>query len=219
MSNQQIVPRVDPEEEELRKERREGRRLRRKQQRRARIILWSTISLSVLLLLVIGFFYLQIQNILAINSAYPPINGITCDSTQHTNYHIHAHVTVYIDGKIVPIPLGIGIASDNSCFYWLHTHTADGIIHIEAAQPSSNLALDDFLTVWHAGFAKLGFPQQLLQTSGWKIFVNGKAFSGTVASPLNTEVPMHSHDAITLEYGAPTPPPDKFYAFPADLPT
>ena len=82
MSSQQIVPRVDPEEEELRKERREGRRLRRKQQRRARIILWSTISLSVLLLLVIGFFYLQIQNILAINTAYPPINGITCDSPQ-----------------------------------------------------------------------------------------------------------------------------------------
>ena len=83
MNSQQIVPRAGLEEEELRKERRAARRLRRRQQRRARIILWSTISLSALLLLVIGFFYLQIQNILAINAinaAYPPINGITCDN-------------------------------------------------------------------------------------------------------------------------------------------
>jgi hypothetical protein len=66
-----------------------------------------------------------------VNAAYPPIDGIYCDALEQTAYHIHAHLTIYMNGKQVAIPQGIGIASDQSCFYWLHTHTSDGVIHIE----------------------------------------------------------------------------------------
>ncbi|HVB74828.1 MAG TPA: hypothetical protein VNE38_14840 [Ktedonobacteraceae bacterium] len=218
MYSQQLIPRTNPEDEALRQERRAVRLRRRKQRRRARIILWSTISLSVILLLAIGYFYLQIQQISTIETNYPPINGVSCYSTEQTNFHIHAHVSIYINGKQIPIPQGVGIGANNICYYWLHTNTSDGIIHIAAPQQASNLALDDFLTIWDVGFAKLGFPQQLTLTTGWKIFVNGKAITTTVTSPLTTEVPMHSHDAITLEYGSNNPPPDQSYAFPANLP-
>lgn len=214
MSTQQLMPRTDPEQEELRQERRAARMLRRKQQHRARILLWSAISACVLLLGLTGFIYLQIQNLLPKNNPYPPISGISCDPTQQNGYHIHVHFTIYINGKLVTIPAGIGIAPDNSCFYWMHTHTDDGIIHIEAPQQLHNLALDDFMTLWQQGFANLNFPPQMTQSTGWQIFVNGKPFNGVVTSPLYTEVTLHSHDAITLEYGSPNPPPDKFYAFP-----
>jgi hypothetical protein len=211
------TPQIHPEEELLRQERRTLRQQRRKQQRRARLLLWSTISACVILLGLIGFVYWQIQTI-ASRPYYAPINGVSCDSMEQGGFHIHAHLTVYINGKRVAIPKGIGIAPNGSCFYWLHTHTADGIIHIEAPQQLHNLALDDFLTIWQQGFSQLGFPQELTQTTGWKIFINGKPFKGSVTSPLTTEVPLASHDAVTLEYGSNNPPPDVFYQFPANLP-
>jgi hypothetical protein len=216
MNRQQFIPPISPEEEVLRQERRENRAIRRKQQRRVHLSVWASIAMSVLLLLAMGFFFLQVQRTLSI---YQPINGISCDSVQHNNYHIHVHITIYINGKPIAIPQNIGIAPDGSCFYWLHTHDATGVIHIEAPQQESGLAVDDFVAVWQGGFSALGFPPQLTVATGWKFFANGKPFISTGNAPLHTEIVFHSHDAITLEYGSPNPPPDMFYAFPANLPT
>jgi len=215
MNRQQIIP--QPEEEAFRQERREYRAIRRKQQRRARISVWASISISALLLLAMGFFYLQVQHTTSIATLHPPISGISCDSMEQNGYHIHVHFRIYINGKELTIPTGIGVPTDGSCLYWMHTHTDDGIIHIEAPQKLHNLALDDFMTVWQEGFATLNFPQEMLQPSGWQIFVNGKPFNGVVKSPLLTEVALQPHDAITMEYGSPNPPPDVSYAFPAGL--
>ena len=213
-----LLPQNDLEQEETRQERKAARMQRRKQRRRARAILAATLGSTTLLLGLMGFIFLQIQSRLAYNAAYPPINGETCDSTMHGAYHIHIHLSIYINGKLAPIPQGIGIATDGSCFYWMHTHSSDGIIHIEAPANLPNVALDDFLTIWHDGFARLDFPPQLTQQTGWKIYINGKPFAGTVTSPLTTEVPLASHDLVTLDYGTHNPPPDTIYAFPPDLP-
>ena len=223
MSSQQILPRVSPEEEELRRERRDARLMRRRQQRRARISLWATIGVTVLLLASIGYFYLQIQDQLAYNALFPPINSMNCDSGEQSGYHIHVHLTIYINGKqaIMPPGVGIGITPGTSkinCYYWMHTHTADGILHIEEPQQIPGLALDDFLAVWQQKFASLNFPAQMTQSTGWSIWVNGSPFNGVVTSPLHTEVRFQSHDAITLEYGKPNPAPDISYAFPSNLP-
>lgn len=218
MSSKQEMPEMYTQDEELRQERRQTRMQRRKHRQRARIILRATIGSSVLLLVLMGFIFLHLQTILASNSAYPPINGVSCDAGQDA-YHIHIHLTIYINGKRVTIPQNIGIASDGSCFYWMHTHTDDGIVHIEAPQKLHNLALDDFLTIWHDGFAKLNFPPELTQSTGWKIYVNGQPFADIVTSPLTTEVPLATHDIVTLEYGTPGPKPDdaSTYQFPANL--
>ena len=217
MNSQQVIPRISPEEEALRQERRENRQVRRRQQHRARLSVAASLGVSLLLLLVMGFAYLQIQHAVSLNTLHPPISGLSCESAQQNGYHIHVHFTIYINGKALTIPAGIGIPSDGSCFYWMHTHTDDGIIHIEAPQKLHNLALDDFMTLWQQGFANLNFPPQMTQSSGWQIFVNGKPFNGVVTSPLYTEVTFQPHDAVTMEYGSPNPPPDTFYAFPAGL--
>ena len=60
-------------------------------------------------------------------------------------YHVHAHLQVFVDGQPRVLPAGIGIPQPVSqqtpegpfvgsgrCFYWMHTHTTDGIIHIES---------------------------------------------------------------------------------------
>ncbi len=219
MNNVQTIPQppTEPDEEAVRIERRVVRGERRKQHRIARTLLVATLSGTVVLLGLMGFIYLQIQNMVNINTLYPPINAVPCASGMSINYHIHVHVSIYIDGKAVTIPQGIGIGANTMCYYYMHTHTGDGIVHIEAPAKASNLALDDFLTIWYRGFSKLNFPQQLNQQSGWTIYINGKLFPGVVTSPLNTEVPLSAHDAVTLEYGSHNPPPVKSYAFPTGL--
>src|SRR6202000_3356952 len=73
------------------------------------------------------------------------LDGIQCQATEQVAYHVHAHLAIYVDGALRPAPIGIGIvppqieqsaagpfASASKCYYWLHTHTNDGIIHIES---------------------------------------------------------------------------------------
>jgi hypothetical protein len=218
LSGKPTISGINRAEEHTHSERREARMKQRKRRKRARFILWGTIACSLLLIGIMGYTFLRIQADPINDMAYPPINNIPCDAAQNA-YHIHIHLTIYINGKLMTIPKNIGIASDGSCFYWMHTHTSDGIIHIEAPQKQSNLALDDFLTIWHVGFEKLNFPLELTQPTGWRIFVNGQPFQGNVSAPLYTEVPLSSHDIVTLEYGTPDPNPDdaSTYQFPPNL--
>ncbi len=217
MSSQHLIPpHVDPAEEEQRLERRAARMVRRKQHRRARLILWGTISTSVLLLGTIGYLYLQILGALAAPapSTYQAINNITCDSAMQSSYHVHVHLSIYVRGRSVTVPQGIGIGTNPGCFYWLHTHTSNGIIHVEAPAKSASLTLNSFLTIWHDGFASLNFPPELNQASGWKIYLNGQQLPAT--TPMTAAIPLLSHGLITLEYGTPNLPPDmpNGYQFP-----
>jgi hypothetical protein len=214
---QQLMPPNIPEQEDLRQQRRDARMQRKRQRRKARILLTSTVTTCVVLIGLLAFFFLRLQSVL--NPTYPAINTITCDSTMHDTYHIHVHLTIYINGNPVSIPQGIGIAPNGSCYYWLHTHSSDGIIHVEAPSTSQTwLALDDFIAVWHNGFSNLSFPPQLEQP-GWKLYLNGQPFIATT-TPAKAEIRFRSHNVITLEYGTPYQPPDTptTYHFPANLP-
>src|SRR5258708_31420502 len=41
---------------------------------------------------------------------YPPVDNISCDNGEHSNYHIHAHSTIYINRTPAPVPGQIRIA-------------------------------------------------------------------------------------------------------------
>ena len=89
------------------------------------------------------------------------VDGITCGPTEQLVYHIHAHLAVFKNGQAYTLPAGVGIpgshavntnqgpiASGGSCIYWLHTHTTDGVIHIES--PSKKIyTLGNFFDEWH----------------------------------------------------------------------
>ncbi len=38
-----------------------------------------------------------------------PVDGIGCNANEQVNYHIHAHLTVYVNGLLRPIPAGVGL--------------------------------------------------------------------------------------------------------------
>ena len=89
------------------------------------------------------------------------IDGISCQTAEQTVFHIHTHLTIFVHGQQRQVPAGIGIphavaqqtsagpfVDSGRCFYWLHTHAADGIIHIESPEQRT-FTLGDFFDEWN----------------------------------------------------------------------
>jgi hypothetical protein len=210
-----------PTRQAMKQDRRQEERQRqlnakRRATRNKRILIGSLIAAAVLIVATVSYIvYSNTHNVSAqnqatpteqvVNSAYPPVDGIYCDALEQTAYHIHAHLTIYINGKQVAIPQGIGIASDQSCLYWLHTHATNGVIHIEAPKKVSP-TLGNFLDVWGQSFHQSGFQNELALSAGWTVYVDGKQ----VTSNFNQLV-LQPHQVITIAYNSPGITPDTSY--------
>ncbi len=210
--------------------RREEQRRREEERQRAvqrkRIMIVGGIVAAMLVLSIVGYFvytgYVHpttgskpsaTATAALVDPNYPPVDGVPCDALEHTVNHYHAHVTYYINGSQVKPPANIGIGGSNpynpSCFYWLHTHAADGIIHIEAPAKRT-FTLGNFFDIWGQKFSTLQYPPELDQPGGpgWQIYVNGKLVSGDFHN-----IVLQSHMLITLAYNTPNVKPDTSYAW------
>lgn len=128
------------------------------------------------------------------------------------NYHIHALLRTYINGKQEPVPQGVGIDPAGEFLAALHTHDASGIVHME----SDNFypfKLGQFFDIWGVKFTDNQIGAYYDQGNNTlQVYVNGKK----VADPVNYK--MQRHDTIVVAYGAPGSFPTKFPAkFPAGL--
>jgi len=191
-------------QERRREEQQRREEERRHAARRKRITIFSIIG--VVALAVAGLVYLVVaQSQTPANAAYPVVDNISCQSTEQGGTHIHAHVTMYMNGTKTPIPANVGIAPDNSCLYWLHTHDDSGVIHIEAPEGVS-ATFGNFLDSWGQRSQQVGYPSQLSDATGWQVYVNGKPFRGNFHT-----IPLQSHTLITLAYNSPGIQPDTTY--------
>jgi hypothetical protein len=137
-------------------------------------------------------------------SKHAPISGIGCDAMEGEALHIHAQLQIYFNGKNVPLPAGLGIA--DSCTYWLHTHTADGVIHVEAPV-DRNFTLGQFIDV--AGMPRFGPGTKV------RAFVDVQDGSGFHEFHGNyRDILLTPHAVIALGVGDFTPQP---FTFEADL--
>jgi hypothetical protein len=59
------------------------------------------------------------------------VDGIQCNASEQLLFHIHAHLSIFVNGQLMYIPPQMGIIPEK-CIYWLHTHDESGIIHIES---------------------------------------------------------------------------------------
>jgi hypothetical protein len=140
------------------------------------------------------------------------VDGISCQSSEQTLFHIHAHLTIFVNGVARQLPAAIGIPgaqaqntprgpfiASGTCFYWLHTHAADGIIHIESPVQRT-YTLGDFFDEWGQ---PLG-PGQVGPVRGHVTAIyNGQVYQG---NPRN--VPLTAHAQIQLEIGTPLVAPE-----------
>lgn len=136
-----------------------------------------------------------------------PVDGIRCLGAEQVLFHIHAHLTVFVSGAARQIPYGIGIPAAQvsptpagafvgagTCFYWLHTHAADGIIHIESPAERT-YTLGNFFDVWGQ---KLGRAEVGPAAGRVTAFYDGRLFRG---NPRN--IPLSKHAQIQLDVGRP----------------
>jgi hypothetical protein len=135
------------------------------------------------------------------------VDGIRCQANEQLLFHIHAHLTVFVNGTARQIPADIGIPAGGSCLYWLHTHYQDGIIHIEA--PVHRVfTLGDFFDEWGQ---PLG-PDALGPYTGHvTALYNGQVYVGNPR-----DIPLNAHAQVQLELGRPLVAPETI-TWPAGL--
>jgi hypothetical protein len=137
---------------------------------------------------------------------HPTIDNIPCETMERAVYHVHAHLSLFADGQPRIVPEGIGIAAPRQiqstsegpfvqaggCFYWLHTHTADGVIHMEAPI-AMDFRLGQFFDVWQQPLA----AGQVGPAQGSVVaYLNGQRYEGDVR-----QIPLGAHDLIQLDVG------------------
>jgi len=146
-----------------------------------------------------------------------PVDGIEGSSREMLKVHVHAHLSLFSKGEQIAIPYAIGIvrpfqvkngfASAGAGIYWLHTHDATGIIHVESPD-ARTYTLGNFFDIW-------GQPLDAHSVAGFtgvvRAFVDGKPFTGDPRT-----IVLAAHTQITLEVGAPFVPPP-VYVFPNGL--
>ena len=148
------------------------------------------------------------------------VDGIGCDTSEQVLFHIHAHLTLFVNGSPRQVPAGVGIPQakaqntpqgpfigSGKCFYWLHTHAADGIIHTESPIHRT-YTLGNFFDEWGQ---PLG-PDQVGPAKGHvTALYNGKVYQGNPR-----DIPLNAHAQIQLEVGAPLVSPESI-TFPNGL--
>ncbi len=80
--------------------------------------------------------------------------ALSCTTDMATQFHIHPHLHIFINGKEQSIPPDTGISA--TCLHPLHTHAEDedhSTIHVESPE-QRDFTLGDFFAVWGKTFSK-----------------------------------------------------------------
>jgi hypothetical protein len=140
-----------------------------------------------------------------------PVDGIAGSSQEMLKTHFHAHLSLFYKGEQIAIPAGVGIVGpfsakdgfvgDGRGFYWLHTHDATGIVHIESPDDRT-YTLGNFFDIW-------GQPLDEKTVAGLTgpvhAFVDGRPYAGKIR-----DIAFKAHEEITLVVGAPVPVPPRY---------
>jgi hypothetical protein len=139
-----------------------------------------------------------------------PVDGIPAGAMVPGGYHVHAHLTLYINGMEQWVPAGVGVTrpvvldptrpdpsiTEAHSFYWLHTHDESGVIHAEAPTPH-DFTLGQFFDLWRQPLNRHEVGPAQGDVTVW---VDGKRFDG---DPRN--VALKDHTTVQLNVGRDVP--------------
>jgi hypothetical protein len=122
-------------------------------------------------------------------------------------FHIHSHLAIFVNGQARQVPAGIGIPGGQAqptahgpfidagtCFYWLHTHAPDGIIHVESPV-QRRYTLGEFFDEWGQPLS----PHRVGPAAGRVAAIyDGQVYQGNPG-----DIPLTAHAQIQLEVGTP----------------
>jgi hypothetical protein len=141
------------------------------------------------------------------------VDGIQCNAGEQTVVHVHTHLTIFVNGKAQVIPYGIGIpgfqavstaegpfVETGSCFYWLHAHANDGIIHIESPSTTDTFKLGQFFDEWGIPLSK---TQVGPATGKVTVFFTSPGKKAMLYTGNPADIPLGDHYQIQLVVGTP----------------
>ena len=137
------------------------------------------------------------------------IDGIRCQFNERVLFHIHIHLTLFVDGKPRVVPAGIGVwppltkenyrngqfgITRGNCLSWLSTRYPDGLVHIEAPVKRA-FVLGELFDIWGQ---PLSSGRVGPATGSVTAIVNGSVWTGDPR-----RIPLTAHAQIQLEVGTP----------------
>jgi hypothetical protein len=150
--------------------------------------------------------------------------GLTPLTEEGQVVHIHQHLDVYVEGRKVTVPDGIGIAADRGFISDLHTHDATGIMHVESPTVQS-FSLGQYFAVWGVPLSAKCIGSLCEKSAKGEACV-GAACGGSSAKELRvwvdgapvtadpTRIVLAEHQEIVIAYGTeaqiPDPLPKRF---------
>jgi len=117
--------------------------------------------------------------------------------------HAHQHLDVFVNGKRVVVPAGIGIG--DGLLSPLHTHDDSGVVHVESTTVRS-YSLAEFFAVWGVRLTKTCLADECGEGK-LHLFVNGKP----AADP--NRIVLSQHLEIAVAFGPPPKPVPSSYRF------
>jgi hypothetical protein len=123
--------------------------------------------------------------------------GLEMERTEQLDYHVHAHLDVFVDGEPQAVPAGIGISQSiplreiegeavyvlrngrcsKPCISSLHTHADTGILHTESPVEQPN-TLGEFFTEWGVRLTNTCVGGYCEPTTPISFYLDGEEFTG-----------------------------------------
>jgi hypothetical protein len=126
--------------------------------------------------------------------------GLVPETAERLQYHVHAHLDIFVNGAPKLVPGGIGIRIDDPqvhsgpvngypayggisepcstpCISPLHTHDATGVLHTESATENDN-TLGQLFTEWDVPLTATCVGSYCKPATPIAIYVGGKRFTG-----------------------------------------
>ena len=142
--------------------------------------------------------------------------GLVPEDYEHLEYHVHAHLDVFVNGKQVTVPAGIGISMKDPkvkhqktpqgmvygwitncghpCISPLHTHDTSGVMHTETSAPRPN-TLGEFFVEWNRRLTSTCVSTYCEPRTKIAVYVDGKRFHG---DPRTILLANHREIAIVI---------------------
>jgi hypothetical protein len=145
---------------------------------------------------------------------------LKAEAKESLQYHVHAHLDVFVDGKPITVPAGIGINVDDPevhqftdtpdgstgyggiercrtpCISPLHTHDDTGILHTESLTAEPN-TLGQFFTEWGVRLSSSCVGEYCSPTP-IAFYVNGATYADDPSA-----IPLKDHEEIAIVVGEP----------------
>jgi len=131
-----------------------------------------------------------------------PVDGLACVYPSPVDYHVHAHLSILLNGEALAVPFEVGIVEQSpttECHYPLHTHDATGLLH-EHATTQTFFTLGQFFRVWGQPLQRdniaglVGLPVVVYATDNGVV----REYTGDLAA-----LQLLSHREITIQLGTP----------------